>query len=132
MYFYDDDMKSNRFWILLLCGIVIISALCVAVFSRNLYRTEWAFVYQDGVLISSIDLAGLSEPEFLIVEYGSGVNHISIEQGRIRVSYANCPDGFCMRQGWVSSGLIPVVCLPHRLVIMLDGGFSQDFDAVTG
>ena len=123
-------MKSNRFWIILLCGVLII---CIgAVTALNQSRAEWAFVYQDGVLISSIDLAGLSEPEFLMVEYGTGVNHITTQQGRIRVSYANCPDGFCVRQGWVSGGLIPIVCLPHRLVIMFDDGFSQDFDAVTG
>ena len=125
-------MKSNRFWIILLSGILIVSAICVAVFTRNLPSAEWAFIYQDGILIDSIDLASLSEPELLTVEHGSGVNQIIAEPGRIRVSGANCPDGFCIRQGWVSGGLVPIVCLPHRLVISFDNAFSLDFDAITG
>ena len=132
MYFYDVVMKSNIFWIILLCGILIVSAICVAVSTLNLPVKQWALLYQDGVLIDSIDLAGLSEPESLTVEYGSGVNQITAEPGRIRVSDANCPDGFCVRQGWVRGGLVPIVCLPHRLVIIFDSGSSQDFDAVTG
>ena len=130
MHFNDDDMKSNRFWILLLCGILIVSG--ITMFTLNQYRTEWAFVYQDGILIERFDLASLSEPESLMIEYGLGVNYITAEPGRIRVSDANCPDGFCIRQGWVSGGLVPIVCLPHRLIISFDDDFSQDFDAVTG
>jgi len=125
-------MKSNRFWIILLCGILVISAVFVVVFTLNVSSSEWALIFQDGILIDNIDLATLSEPDSFVVEYGSGVNLIAVERGRIKVADANCPDGFCVKQGWISGGLVPIVCLPHRLVISFDNSFSQDFDAITG
>ena len=123
-------MKSNKFWICVLCLIVI---LCAAIiFALNLPSAEWAFIYQDGVLLEYYDLVNITEPFSIIIESGSGINRIDIEQGRIRVSEANCPDGLCVRQGWVNSGLIPIVCLPHRLVISFDNDFDRGIDAVTG
>jgi len=62
-----------------------------------------------------------------------GNNIISVEQGRIRVFAASCPDLICVRQGWVSNGLVPIVCLPNRLVITLDDGNNdKGVDAVVG
>ena len=123
-------MKSNKFWIILLCSVVVICAGFI--FALNQPSAEWAFIYQDGILLGYYDLTNVPEPMSLVVESGSGVNQIDIEHGRIRVSHANCPDGLCVRQGWVSSGTIPIVCLPHRLVISFDNDFDRDIDAVTG
>ena len=123
-------MKSNKFWIILLCLIIII---CIGIiFVLNQPSAQWAFIYQDGILLGYYDLANITEPVSLLVESGSGINQIVVEHGRIRVSEANCPDGLCVRQGWVSSGLVPIVCLPHRLVISFDSDFSRDIDAITG
>ena len=123
-------MKSNRFWIILLCGILVI---CTgAIFMLNQPYAEWAFVYQDGVLINSVDLAKTAGSETFLIEHEYNRNLIVIEQGRIRISEANCPDGYCVRQGWVSGGSFPIVCLPHRVVITFGDGFSQDYDAITG
>ena len=53
--------------------------------------------------------------------------------GGIRVSFADCPDQICVDQGWLSGGRIPIVCLPHRLVIeLVEGGDDEAFDAVSG
>ena len=54
-----------------------------------------------------------------------------MEQGRIRVSQADCPDQVCVDQGWIADGTVPIVCLPHKLVIEIVGGGSA-FDAAAG
>ena len=46
-----------------------------------------------------------------------GSNTILVEQGRIRVIEANCPDQVCVRQGAISGGYVPIACVPHGLVI---------------
>ena len=48
-----------------------------------------------------------------------GTNRIVVEPGRICVSEANCPDGICISQGWLSDQDVPIVCLPHRLIIKI-------------
>ena len=38
---------------------------------------------------------------------------------------ADCPDQVCVRQGWVQDRTVPIVCLPHRLVIEIVGGEGE-------
>ena len=56
---------------------------------------------------------------------------VEITGGRIRVRRANCPDQVCVRQGWISDSSVPVVCLPHQVVIQITGG-EGDVDAAAG
>ena len=58
-------------------------------------------------------------------------NLVEVEPGRIRVVSANCPDQVCVRQGWISDASVPVVCLPHQVVIEITGGESYA-DAAAG
>ena len=60
-----------------------------------------------------------------------GSNTVSVRPGAVCVSHASCPDQVCVRQGWVSYSVFPIVCLPNQLVIQIKGGES-DLDAATG
>ena len=93
-----------------------------------------ARVYQDGVCIKAIDLSAVTEPYSFPVEWeDGGCNIISVEPGRICVSEADCPDQVCVRQGWISDGVVPIVCLPNELVIQLEGaGNELELDGVSG
>ena len=110
-------------------AIVLLAALGAAFFIANTPRGA-VRIYQDGVLIDSFDLYDTERRSFAIENDAGGINIISVEYGRIRISEANCPDGLCVRQGWISGGTRPIVCLPHRLVINLEGDFAVD--AVVG
>ena len=123
-------MRSNRFWVVLLCFVVAVSA--GAAFLQRGVAGSIACVYQDGVLVESIDLTTVVEPYTFFIESDTGMNLVSVENGRIRVFEADCPDGACVRQGWLSGGRMPIVCLPHRLVIELEGRNTSDLDAVVG
>jgi len=123
-------MKSNRFWVVVL-GVALIVSVAAAILVRQAPASR-ALVYSDGALVRDLNLSAVTEPFSFTVERGSGANVITVDRGRICVSEANCHDGFCVRQGWVSSGAVPIVCLPHGLVIRLEGGGPPDFDAVAG
>ena len=62
----------------------------------------------------------------LTLEEEGGSNTVQVEKGRIRVSEADCPDQICVNQGWISGGAVPIVCLPHRLMIEIVGGGAFD------
>ena len=49
-----------------------------------------------------------------------------VEPGAISVTEADCPDGICVRQGKLTTAGVPIVCMPHRLVIEIYG------DAIDG
>ena len=91
-----------------------------------------ARILLDGELLEEIDLERVGTAYSFAVEDGTGgTNTIQVERGRIRVSQANCPDQVCVDQGWISDGTVPIVCLPHRLVIEITGG-GDSLDAATG
>ena len=83
------------------------------------------------VLLEEIDLDRVAEPYSFTLEDGSGANTVQVERGRIRISAADCPDQVCVKQGWISGGAVPIICLPHRLTIeIVDGG--GDLDGAAG
>ena len=88
-------------------------------------------LHPDGALLEEIDLDRVAEPYSFTLEDGSGANTVQVERGRIRISAADCPDQVCVKQGWISGGAVPIICLPHRLTIeIVDGG--GDLDGAAG
>ena len=129
-----SGIKSNRFWLIVLGGIVLVSVIATLLL-RQAFAVHapagLAHIYQNGSLTETVNLVEVSEPYTINIIGGTGFNVIEAERGRIRMLEANCPDGICVRQGWVSGGMIPIVCLPHRVVITLEG-VDTDIDAVVG
>ena len=126
----QNILKSNRFWIFLLCGLLVISAIAVVVLRQG--PADKAYVYLDGELIEILDLLSIDKPYSFTVECENGINIVTVERGRIRISDADCPDRSCVRQGWLSGGMTPIVCLPHKLVIELKYTSRPDVDAIVG
>jgi len=112
-------------------GVIICSALAAFLFSRA--PVSFAYIYQDGELTVTADLNDVLEPYMFYATGIHGTNVINIDHGRISVFAASCADLTCVRQGWVGSGRVPIVCLPNRLVVTFEDGYSdKGVDAVVG
>lgn len=122
-------MKSNKFWATLLAALVLVSG-AAAFFLFSGQDGTVARVYQNGELIHSVDLSRVEEP-YAITVSGKAENTVSVENGRICVSHATCPDQVCVHQGWISNGVVPIVCLPNRLIIEIQGRGDAGVDAVS-
>lgn len=116
-------------------GLLLLTAAACAAFLLLRPRGEEhpvARITLDGKLIEEIDLSAVAQPRSFPVKDGAGgSNTILVEPGCIRVSEANCPDQVCVAQGFISDGAVPIVCLPHRLIIQITGG-GEDLDAAAG
>ena len=75
----------------------------------------------DGQVYRTVELTGVTEPYEFTVETEYGWNTVRVSPGGIEVTDADCPGHDCVRQGAISDGIIPIVCLPHRLVIQIEG-----------
>ena len=145
-----SGLKSNKFWILILGGIVAVSAFVTTLLWN--VPADYAKIYHDNRLTETVNLFAVTEPIFISIEtqetfhssqgemknsrppvFDGVINIIAIEHGRVRMFMADCPDGLCVRQGWIDSGMIPIVCLPNRVVIILESAENeQNIDAVVG
>ncbi len=79
-----------------------------------------ADVYRDGELIHTLPLSADEKPRTFTVNSGEGdYNEIWAGEGGIGVLSASCPDQLCVKQGIREDSLLPIVCLPNRLVIQI-------------
>ncbi len=125
-------MKSTRFWVILIAGLLVISGVFTALVAGQTSGTM-ANIYLDGKCIRSIDLSQSDDSYEFTVDSPTGSNTIQVEPGRICVSCAECPDQICVRQGWISASVMPIVCLPNRLVIQIEEQSKQsELDGVAG
>ena len=61
------------------------------------------------------------EDSYTIEQEDGSLNVITVEDGAVYMSQANCRDGLCIRQGRMKNTAKTIVCLPHKLVVQLSG-----------
>ena len=113
-------MIKTRTWIIIIAALGVLMVLLSVLILTARRPGVTAQVILNGEVIREIDLSRVKEPYSFSVDDGAGgTNLVEVEPGRIRVSEANCPDGICVSQGWLSDQTVPIVCLPHRLIIKI-------------
>ncbi len=122
-------MVKTKTWIIIISAIFLLSLVFSALIWLRPQKANVAEIYVDGELYRTVDLSEANEDETFTVDTGRGVNTVLVSAGKIRVVDADCPDGVCVKSGWLT-GSAPIVCLPHRLVIKLAD--SGGLDAVAG
>lgn len=110
---------------ILLAVLLAAVAACCALLLMPKESGTVARITFNGNVVSEIDLSAVDGSSSFIVTGEAGSNTIAVEQGRIRVTEADCPDHVCVNQGWISDSALPIVCLPNKLVIEIIGGESD-------
>ena len=116
-------MKTSRqttTWIAVFVALVLLAVCGLLLARRFASPAVIARVELDGELYREIDLRAVTVPYEFTVETEHGSNTVRVEHGRIAVIAADCPDKICVQRGWAKDSLLPVVCMPHRLVIELE------------
>ena len=86
-------------------------------------EAAFARIVSRGEVVKTVDLA--IDQEFTV----DGKNTVTVKDGKIAVTWADCPDHYCMKRGFCAGGT-DIVCLPNRLVIEFLG--EQSVDAAIG
>lgn len=48
-----------------------------------------------------------------------GKNTVEIKNGEVNMTYADCPDQYCVKHNPINNSSETIVCLPHKLVVEL-------------
>lgn len=112
--------SSLKWIVIFLVLFVIFSAVFLLLKSFGQVGTI-ADIYIDGELYRKIDLDGVAKAYDLKIETEYGYNTVHVEHGGISVKEADCRDHICMAQGVISNDAVPIVCMPHHLVIEIEG-----------
>lgn len=116
---------KQKHWILTFAAII---AVCLLVWLLPRGGGQTALVYQDGTLFYTLDLR---QNRTLTVTGPAGKTIITVADGEVFVSHADCPDQVCVKHGPLKKTGGPIVCLPNRLTIEWAENKSQ-IDALSG
>ena len=122
----EGERMKTRTWIIVLALVV---AACLGLSIWLMLPGEpagQAEIWLDGELYRTVDLDRDQEFE---VRSDHGTNTVTVKDGKIAVTAADCPDHYCMQRGFCDSGA-QIVCLPNRLVIKFVG--EQEVDGAVG
>ena len=118
---------KTRCWIILL-GILFFLSLMGSFFVLcPRPEAAQAQISSGGKIVKTVNLR--EDQQFTITSETGGINIITVEDGKIAVTEASCPDHYCMKRGFLASGT-DIVCLPNQLVIHFIG--AQTVDAAVG
>lgn len=82
-----------------------------------------AAVYVDGKLTES---CRLDQDKTLEISTQYGVNTLEIKDGGVRVLSSDCSGQDCVHMGWISKNGQLIMCLPHRLSVIIEGAGAPD------
>lgn len=124
-------MKKHR--LLKKADILLIGGLLLAIGALAL----WLYAGRAPGGTVRVEQNGATVDEFPLTENtvrsyddgNGGVNVVTVENGAVSVSRANCPGQLCARHRAVSRAGESIVCLPHKLVVSVVGQ-AVDVDAV--
>ena len=122
-------MKKKRLGDLVLAGSILLAAGVLFLLFRPGGQGVWAVVTIDGEETARYSL---SEDRTVRLGDGDGYNILQISGGAAAVAEADCGDHTCVRTGAVSREGERIVCLPHKLIIHIEGGGAPGFDANAG
>ena len=118
---------KQKHWILIFAAVI---AVCLAVWLLPRGGGRTALVYQDGTLLYILNLR---QNRTLTVTGPAGENIITVADGEVFISRADCPDQICVQHGPLQKTGGLIICLPNRLVIAFtDDTRADGADVVAG
>ena len=106
---------------IIIIALALLAALALYLVSQVSLGAEASVVVVtvDGEEVLRKPLA--MENRYEIAQDDGSLNVIRVEDGAVFMEEANCRDGLCIRQGKMRNGAKTIVCLPHKLVVRLEG-----------
>lgn len=118
-------LKTHRNDAILIAVLLLLGG-ALAVF---LYATRqnggYVSVQVDGETVMKLPL---SEDTRIVLGEGGHTNTLVIRNGTAQVVEAGCPDQICVNHGAIRYAGESIVCLPHRLVVSIEGGAQSEVD----
>ena len=115
--------------VILIIILLLLSVLIYGIFTLNSGQGAQAAIYVDGECIKKLPLTKNSEYR---VKTLAGYNVIVIKDQEVFVKEADCRDKICVNQKAISKKGQTIVCLPHKVIVKIEGGEESEVDGVSG
>lgn len=111
---------------LILAAVLIVIGVMLTIGIRLIMKPGASVaVYIDG---KKTETYHLEDDGVYQIQTEGGINSFHIENGVVWMESADCPDGLCIRMGKIEREGETIVCLPHKVVLQIEGGESAEYD----
>ena len=111
--------------VILAAVIVVIAVAGLLFISLTKVQGEMVVDKVDGAETYSCSLSENTRFEIKTGENNENINVVVIENGKVRVTEADCPDGICKEYRPISYVGETIVCLPHKVVVEIVGDSTE-------
>ncbi len=115
----NSIQKLRRGDLILILSILLIACVALLIWSFGREEGSTVSVLIDGQVVASYPL-GEDRVEVIHSKDG-GENRLVIRDGRAYIESANCPNQDCTHRRPISYVGDSITCLPHAVVIRIDG-----------
>lgn len=121
-------LKTHRNDVILIAALLLAAGVLALWLGLTRQDGGVARVQIDGETVMELPL---DQDTQVVLGEGEHTNTLVIENGAARVIAADCPDQVCVRQGAVRYNGESIVCLPHKLIVSIEGGSENGVDGST-
>lgn len=111
----------KRYDFLLLIFFISFGALIVFMVP-SAQKGEQLFIYRYGEFLAQYPL---KEDRVLDFDWKKSINQVSIKDGEVWMSGANCYNQHCLEHKPISKSGENIVCLPHGFVLLIKGAEEE-------
>lgn len=65
------------------------------------------------------------------ITINDGTNILEIQNGKAKMTEADCPDQLCVHQKAISADRENIICLPNRVIAEVESQHKSEIDAIT-
>lgn len=114
--------KRDLILIGVIIALILVSFAIVALVKKD---GAYVIVRVDGEQVAKYSL--LEDGEY---ELNGGTNVLRIKNGKAYLTYADCPDHLCVKQGKIDQVGETITCLPNRLTVTVYGSDKGEVEIV--
>lgn len=119
----------KRFDILLVAAILVVAGICYIYYTHHAAPGAYAVITVEDTVVKKLPL---DKDTTYTVQTQAGYNIVTIQDGFADVTEADCRDSVCVESKRISKTGETIVCLPHKMVVSIEGDTEQEIDAVVG
>ena len=116
-------MNKAAKWIALGLALAVAGSAAWIVLGRDDAADPHVVIEVDGAVYADYDMDEVKGIIPISTE-GGGENRLWVQEDLVYMESANCPDQTCVKQGIIRDGTVPIVCLPHKVIVRIVGGES--------
>ena len=119
-----SNVKKKKRDIIFIGVLLVVALIAFFVVDKFIKKEGNKVVIKvDGEIVKIVNLTDTNN--IIVNGYDGGTNTVVIENGTVYMTEADCPDKICVNTGKISKIGETIVCLPHRVVVEIQGEVSQ-------